>query len=79
MYPIFPFHNYHHAQHNISLDDGISPTQKALQNIAAGQQAENLLDFGDDELRDGQPSGLAATTISATPAAPAYCKIPATH
>jgi AP-1 complex subunit beta-1 len=61
--------NSRHAQHSISLDDGISSTQKALQNIAAGQQAENLLDFGDDESRDGQPSGLAATTISATPAA----------
>ncbi|KAF8591723.1 Adaptor protein complex beta subunit [Ramaria rubella] len=52
-----------------SLDDDISSTQKALQNIAAGQQAENLLDFGDEDSGDGQPSGLAATTISATPAA----------
>jgi len=53
-----------------NLDDEVSSTQKALQNIVAGQQAENLLDFGDDDAGDGQPSGLAATTISsATPAA----------
>ena len=52
-----------------SLDDEISSTQKALQNIVAGQQAENLLDFGDEDSGDGQLSGLAATTISATPAA----------
>lgn len=58
-----------HAEHDISLDDGISSTQKALKNIAAGQQAENLLDFGDEDSKDGEPSGLAATTISATPAA----------
>lgn len=69
MYSTFPSCNCYHAQYNISLDDGISSTQKALQNIVAGQQAENLLDFGDDDSRDGQPSGLAATTISATPAA----------
>jgi len=52
-----------------SLDDEAATRQKALQNIVAGQQSENLLDFGDDDARDGQPSGLAATTISATPAA----------
>jgi len=49
-----------------NIDDDVSSTQKALQNIVAGQQAENLLDFGDDDVRDGQPSGLAATTISSS-------------
>ncbi|KAG0708399.1 adaptin N terminal region-domain-containing protein [Suillus ampliporus] len=48
----------------------ISDAQKALQTVAAGQQAENLLDFGDDSAQDGQPSGLAATQIlPSTPAA----------
>lgn len=38
--------------------------------MAAGQQAENLLDFSEDPTSDGQPSGLAATTVLAsTPAA----------
>ncbi|KAG9005671.1 beta-adaptin [Tulasnella sp. JGI-2019a] len=37
--------------------------EKALQTLATGQQAENLLDFGDDGAADGDaaPSGLAAT------------------
>lgn len=45
--------------------------QKALQTVAQGQQAENLLDFADDGAEEGQqPSGLAATTVLAqTPAA----------
>ncbi|KAG1759942.1 adaptin N terminal region-domain-containing protein [Suillus occidentalis] len=48
----------------------ISDAQKALQTVVAGQQAENLLDFGDDSTQDGQPSGLAATQIlPSTPAA----------
>jgi AP-1 complex subunit beta-1 len=38
--------------------------------VAAGQQAENLLDFDDAPATDGQPSGLAATEVlSSTPAA----------
>ena len=45
------------------LDDQFS-TQKALQTVAAGQQAENLLDF--DDVPSDQPSGLAATQISTT-------------
>ncbi|KAI0705986.1 Adaptor protein complex beta subunit [Cerioporus squamosus] len=50
-------------------DDRLA-TQKALQTVAAGQQAENLLDFSDDVPNEGQPSGLAATTVLAsTPAA----------
>ncbi|KAF7974417.1 hypothetical protein HWV62_38300 [Athelia sp. TMB] len=50
------------------LDDNLS-TQKALQTVAAGQQAENLLDFDDAPESDG-PSGLAATQVlSTTPAA----------
>ncbi|KAJ7039932.1 adaptin N terminal region-domain-containing protein [Mycena alexandri] len=34
--------------------------QKALQTVVQGQQAENLLDFGDDLETSGAPSGLAA-------------------
>ena len=45
------------------LDDRFS-AQKALQTVAAGQQAENLLDF--DDIPSDQPSGLAATQISTT-------------
>ncbi|PPQ90194.1 hypothetical protein CVT25_001374 [Psilocybe cyanescens] len=45
-------------------------TQKALQTVVAGQQAENLLDFDDATGLEGQPSGLAATQVlSNTPAA----------
>lgn len=45
-------------------------TQKALQTVAAGKQAENLLDFDDQPATEGQPSGLAATQVlSTTPAA----------
>jgi len=44
-------------------DDQFS-TKKALQTVAAGQQAENLLDF--DDVPSDQPSGLAATQISTT-------------
>ncbi|KAJ7190923.1 adaptin N terminal region-domain-containing protein [Mycena pura] len=43
-------------------------TQKALQTVAQGQQAENLLDFGDD-LADDAPSGLAATEVLVQPVA----------
>ncbi|KAJ8508822.1 hypothetical protein ONZ45_g8941 [Pleurotus djamor] len=51
------------------LDDKFS-AQKALQTVAAGQQAENLLDFDDLPATEGQPSGLAATEVlSSTPAA----------
>ncbi|KAG5730431.1 Beta-adaptin-like protein C [Termitomyces sp. T112] len=50
-------------------DDCFS-TKKALQTVAAGQQAENLLDFDDAPAVDGEPSGLAATQVFAqTPAA----------
>lgn len=45
------------------FDDQFS-TKKALQTVAAGQQAENLLDF--DDVPSDQPSGLAATQISTT-------------
>ncbi|KAG8991765.1 beta-adaptin, partial [Tulasnella sp. 427] len=44
----------------LDTDDDAS-RQKALQTLVAGQQAENLLDFGDDSTSDA-PSGLAATT-----------------
>ncbi|TDL27028.1 Adaptor protein complex beta subunit [Rickenella mellea] len=49
-------------------DDELS-TKKALQTVVAGQNAENLLDFDDAPADDGQPSGLAATTLTSTPAA----------
>ncbi|KAF8637098.1 hypothetical protein AX17_003003 [Amanita inopinata Kibby_2008] len=52
------------------LSDERLATQKALQTVVAGQQAENLLDFDDTPSAEGQPSGLAATEIlSQTPAA----------
>ncbi|KAK7046788.1 AP complex subunit beta [Favolaschia claudopus] len=38
-------------------------TQKALQTVAQGQQAENLLDFDAEPAGDGAPSGLAATEL----------------
>ena len=44
-------------------------TRKALQTVAAGQQAENLLDFDDTPAEEGRASGLAATTFTSTPAA----------
>jgi len=49
-------------------EDDVS-TRKALQTVAAGQKAENLLDFDDASAEDGQLSGLAATTLTSTPAA----------
>ncbi|KZT39767.1 Adaptor protein complex beta subunit [Sistotremastrum suecicum HHB10207 ss-3] len=49
-------------------DDEVS-AQKALQEIAAGQQAENLLDFDDVPADDDRPTGLAATSFTSTPAA----------
>jgi len=53
-----------------SLTDERFSAQKALQTVAAGQQAENLLDFDDAPSPDGQPSGLAATEVlSSAPAA----------
>ena len=59
--------NHHDADEHIS-------TAKALETVAAGRRAENLLDFDDveDSPDAGQqkPSGLAATTVLAsTPAA----------
>lgn len=47
-----------------SISDDQFSAQKALQTVAAGQQAENLLDF--DDVPSDQPSGLAATQISTT-------------
>ena len=60
----FQSHCYSHR----GQDEDVS-TRKALQTVAAGQKAENLLDFDDDVTQDGQPSGLAATTLTETPAA----------
>lgn len=52
------------------LADERLATQKALQTVAAGQQAENLLDFADADGADAQPQGLAATSVlPTTPAA----------
>lgn len=45
------------------LSDDRFTAQKALQTVVAGQQAENLLDFDDAPMQEGQPSGLAATQI----------------
>ncbi|KAF8904744.1 armadillo-type protein [Gymnopilus junonius] len=45
------------------LDEDLFSTQKALQTVVAGQQAENLLDFDDSTGTEGQPSGLAATQV----------------
>ncbi|PPQ98468.1 hypothetical protein CVT26_013869 [Gymnopilus dilepis] len=51
-------------------EEDLFSTQKALQTVVAGQQAENLLDFDDSTGTEGQPSGLAATQVlSNTPAA----------
>lgn len=47
-----------------SVSDDRFSAQKAFQTVAAGQQAENLLDF--DDVPSDQPSGLAATQISTT-------------
>lgn len=53
-----------------SLGDDKQVTQKALQTVVAGQQAENLLNFDDPMADDQQPSGIAATAaLAATPAA----------
>jgi len=53
----------------LAEDDQFS-SQKALQTVVAGRQAENLLDFDDNTTLEGQPSGLAATQVFAqTPAA----------
>ena len=54
------------------LSDDQSNAQKAFQTVAAGQQAENLLNFDDPASPDeSQPSGLAATSfaVASTPAA----------
>jgi hypothetical protein len=40
----------------------------ALQTVAAGQAAENLLDFDDEPAHEG-PTGLAATQVLQQPAA----------
>lgn len=53
----------------LSLGDDQQVTQKALQTVVIGQQAENLLNF-DEPTSDEQPSGIAATAaLAATPAA----------
>jgi len=56
------------------LGEGDLSARKALQNIAAGQQAENLLDFDEDTESSPSakpaPTGLAATAeLASTPAA----------
>ncbi|KAF9444248.1 Adaptor protein complex beta subunit, partial [Macrolepiota fuliginosa MF-IS2] len=60
------------VQKKSELEDDRLATHKALQTVVAGRQAENLLDFDDDDVEtsEGQPSGLAATQVlSQTPAA----------
>ncbi|KIP06778.1 hypothetical protein PHLGIDRAFT_106633 [Phlebiopsis gigantea 11061_1 CR5-6] len=52
------------------VGDDKQATQKALQTVVAGQQAENLLNFDDPMADDQQPLGIAATAaLAATPAA----------
>ncbi|KAI0347579.1 Adaptor protein complex beta subunit [Trametopsis cervina] len=52
------------------LGDDQQVTQKALQTVVIGQQAENLLNFDEPTTDDHQPSGIAATAVLAsTPAA----------
>lgn len=60
-----------HADYDRLTDDRAT-ARKALQTVAQGQQAENLLNFDDPtSSNDGQqPTGLAATTVlDSTPAA----------
>lgn len=54
--------------HRRGHDEDVS-TRKAFETVAAGQIAENLLDFDDAPAEDGQPTGLAATQLTAAPAA----------
>lgn len=64
-----------------SPSDDRAATQKALQTVAAGQQAENLLDFDDEPSSlDGgglgsQPTGLAATQVQALTSTPAAANL----
>ncbi|KAI0696088.1 clathrin binding protein [Cytidiella melzeri] len=52
------------------LGDDQQVTQKALQTVVIGQQAENLLNFDDPSIDEQQPSGIAATAaLASTPAA----------
>ncbi|KAK7677182.1 hypothetical protein QCA50_019891 [Cerrena zonata] len=55
----------------VELTDDRATARKAIQTVAAGQQAENLLNFDDPaSSNDEQPTGLAATTVlDSTPAA----------
>ena len=46
----------------------VDSAKTALQTVAAGQAAENLLDFDDEPAQDG-PTGLAATQVLQEPAA----------
>ncbi|CAK5273004.1 unnamed protein product [Mycena citricolor] len=51
-------------------EEDVFSARKALETVAQGQQAENLLsDFGDDTITNEAPSGLAATQMLAQPAA----------
>ena len=59
-------------RYTTTYSDDRANARKALQTVAAGQQAENLLNFDDPTTsNDGQqPTGLAATTVlDSTPAA----------
>jgi AP-1 complex subunit beta-1 len=46
----------------------VDSAKTALQTVAAGQAAENLLDFDDEPAQHG-PTGLAATQVLQEPAA----------
>lgn len=70
---LHPSHSIFVPFHSSNLDDTRQATQRALQTVVIGQQAENLLNFDDDDT-DGaaqqQPVGIAATAaLASTPAA----------
>ncbi|KAJ7802428.1 adaptin N terminal region-domain-containing protein [Mycena olivaceomarginata] len=54
---------YHKPEETGGENDDAFSTQKALQTVAQGQQAENLLDFDAEPTDGAAPSGLAATEM----------------
>ena len=53
---------------NVGIFSLADSAKTALQTVAAGQAAENLLDFDDEPAQEG-PTGLAATQVLQQPAA----------
>ncbi|KAF7336049.1 AP complex subunit beta [Mycena sanguinolenta] len=60
---------------SVQIDGDPFSTQKALQTVAQGQQAENLLDFDAEPAGDSAPSGLAATAEMLVQQQPAARKL----